>query len=54
MESDSDGHDYKSITTLVADAIAAFAKHKRHTLLLVFVEDEDSRRLRHVVVDAQG
>ena len=23
----------------------------RHTLLLVFVEDEDSRRLRHVVVD---
>ena len=37
-----DGDDYKSLVTLVTVAIAVFAKHKRHTLLLlVFVEDED-------------
>ena len=45
-----DGGDYESLATLVAVAIAAFAKHRdTPPLLLAFVEDEDSRRLRHVV-----
>ena len=60
MGSDSDGKDYESPATLLAVAIA----HSPNTidtllllllllLLLVFVEGEDSRRLRHVVVDAR-
>ena len=55
MVSDRDGDDYESLATLVAVAIAAFDKH-RHTqvLLIVFVKDEDSRHLRHVVVDARN
>ena len=58
MGSDSDGDDYESLATLAAVAIAPLAKHRDTLLLLlllqvlVFVEDEDSRRLRHVVVDA--
>ena len=31
MGSDSDGDDYESLATLLAVAIAAFAKHKAHT-----------------------
>ena len=47
MRSDIDGDDCESLA-LDAVAIAAFTIHKL-TLLLVFVEDEDSRRLRHAV-----
>ena len=49
MGSNTDGDDYESLAALVAVAIAVFAKHRDTLLLLVFVEDEDSRRLRHVV-----
>ena len=51
MGSDSDGDDYESPATLLAVAIA----HSPNTrcTLLVLVEGEDSRRLRHLVVDAR-
>ena len=54
MGSDSDTTIYyeiycESLATLLAVAIAAFAKQRHILLLLVFVEDEDSRRRRHVV-----
>ena len=54
MRSDSEGDDYGSLATLVAVAIAPLAKH-RHTLVLlpVVAKDEDSRHLRHAVVDAR-
>ena len=48
-----DGDDYENLATLVAVAIAAFAKQKDTLLLLVSVEDEDSRRVGHIVVDAR-
>ena len=47
VRSDSDG-DYRSLATLLSVAITAFAKHN-YTRPLVVVEDEDSRRLRHVL-----
>ena len=51
-------HDFDSLATLRAVAIAPFGRlhhsaNTRRTLLLVCVEDEESRRLRHVVVDAR-
>ena len=46
MGSDSDGDDYESLANLLAVAMAAFAS-TRNTIL-VLVEDEDNRRLRHV------
>ena len=49
MGSENYGDDYESLATLVAVVLAAFAKHRHTLLLLAFVEDEDSRRLRHVV-----
>ena len=56
MGSGGDGDDYQSPATLLAVAIARSPnarQNARHTLL-VLVEGEDSRRLRHVVVDARG
>ena len=49
--SESDGDDYEGPATLPAVAIAQ-SPNTRHTLL-VLGEGEDSRRLRHVVVDAR-
>ena len=43
MGSDSDGDEHKSLATLVAVAIAAFAKHRDTNTTRV-----DIRRLRHV------
>ena len=52
MGSDSDdGDDYESPATLLA-VVIAHSPNARHTLL-VLVESEESRRLRHVVVDAR-
>ena len=48
--SDSDG-DYESLATFLAVVIAAFANRKTHSTRIV--EEEDSRRLRHVVVGAR-
>ena len=53
MALDSDGDDYENLASLLAVAMAAFAKYKAHYLLLVLVEGKDSRRLRHIVVDAR-
>ena len=53
MGSDSDGVDYESLAIPLAVAILHHSSNTRHTLLLVFVDDEDSRRLRHVAVDAR-
>ena len=56
MASDSNGDDYKSPATLLAVAIAHLP-NTQHTIFVlvegVLVEGEDSRRLRHVVVDAR-
>ena len=51
MGSDSDGDDYEGLVTLVAGRSrhCSIRQIQTHTLLLVFVEDEDSRHLRHVV-----
>ena len=56
MRSDSNGDDYESLATLArVSRDCSIRQTQRHTmkLLLVSVEDEDSRRLRHVVVDAR-
>ena len=51
MGSGSDGDDYESLAILLAIAMTHLP-NTRHTLL-VLAEDEDGRRLRHVVVDAR-
>ena len=48
MGSDSDGDDCEGVATLLAVAIAAFAKVSKSRYTFV-VEDEDSRGLQHVV-----
>ena len=50
MGSDSDG-EYESLA-LSSQSRLQHSPNTRHTPLIV-VEDEDSRRLRHVVVDAR-
>ena len=51
MGSDSDGYDYESLTTLLAVSRDCLTRQTQETHVLV--EDEDSPRLRHVVVDAR-
>ena len=50
MGSDSEDDEYESPATRFTVAIAAFATHKRHTTATRIVEDEDSRRLPHVLM----